>query len=260
MWVKFGTSAKRVIKRAYDEAKARGCGEVTPEHLLIGLLGEKKSPVLEILRRLDVNFDKLLPEAAKASPVGSGWTGDMTWSNTAKKVLEASYIEASMFRHTFIGAEHLLLGILRSGVSPAYEVLKNYGVTYQSAKFAMLGMIRDLTESGVAGVAGPDLQALQHLMPSRAPAPEGDQLIRMKMPVSDESMALLDFATDVAQRLGRDIVEPEHLLLGMILLWESDVHAFLSDHGITYESAREFFEKKKPPEEKEDPEKPSGAE
>ncbi|HKO86633.1 MAG TPA: Clp protease N-terminal domain-containing protein, partial [Actinomycetota bacterium] len=70
-------------------------------------------------------------------------------SEQARRVVELARAEADGFGHSYLGPEHLVLGVLRYGDSTASRVLRSFGVTLQSARAAL----RRLADRGV--VPGP---------------------------------------------------------------------------------------------------------
>jgi len=142
MWEKFTSSSKRVIKYAHEEAKHFRNDAVDTEHLLLGLLKDENSFAVKALIQLDVNIEKVRSAVIQEIPIGNYDFENLNFSKQSKEVLELAYKEARQLRHTFIGSEHLLLGLLRVQESKASEILGNHGVTYQTAKKVIIGMIQ----------------------------------------------------------------------------------------------------------------------
>ena len=113
MWEKFTSSSKRVIKNAHDEAKHFRNEAVDTEHLLLGLLKDENSFAVKALYQMDVNIEKVRSAVIQEIPIGNFDFENLNFSKQSKEVLELAYKEARQLRHTFIGSEHLLLGLLR---------------------------------------------------------------------------------------------------------------------------------------------------
>ncbi len=141
MWEKFTSSSKRVIKYAHEEAKHFRNDAVDTEHLLLGLLKDENSFAVKALAQMDVTIEKVRSAVIQEIPIGNYDFDNLNFSKQSKEVLELAYKEARLLRHTFIGSEHLLLGLLRVNSSKACEILNNHGVTYQNAKKIIQGMI-----------------------------------------------------------------------------------------------------------------------
>jgi ATP-dependent Clp protease ATP-binding subunit ClpC len=141
MWEKFTSSSKRVIKNAHEEAKHFRNEAVDTEHLLLGLLKDENSFAVKALYQMDVNIEKVRSSVIQEIPIGNFDFENLNFSKQSKEVLELAYKEARQLRHTFIGSEHLLLGLLKVEESKACEILNKFGVNYQSAKKVIIGMI-----------------------------------------------------------------------------------------------------------------------
>jgi ATP-dependent Clp protease ATP-binding subunit ClpC len=142
MWEKFTSSSKRVIKNAHDEAKHFRNEAVDTEHLLLGLLKDENSFAVKALYQMDVNIEKVRSAVIQEIPIGNFDFENLNFSKQSKEVLELAYKEARQLRHTFIGSEHLLLGLLKVQESKACEILNQHGVNYQGAKKVIIGMIQ----------------------------------------------------------------------------------------------------------------------
>ena len=142
MWEKFTSSSKRVIKYAHEEAKHFRNDVVDTEHLLLGLLKDENSFAVKALVQMEVNIEKVRSAVIQEIPIGNYDFENLNFSKQSKEVLELAYKEARQLRHTFIGSEHLLLGLLRVSESKANEILNQHQVTYQSAKKIIIGMIQ----------------------------------------------------------------------------------------------------------------------
>ena len=147
MWEKFTSSSKRVIKNAHDEAKHFRNEAVDTEHLLLGLLKDENSFAVKALYQMDVNIEKVRSAVIQEIPIGNFDFENLNFSKQSKEVLELAYKEARQLRHTFIGSEHLLLGLLRVQESKACEILNQHGVNYQGAKKIIIGMIQQAPSS-----------------------------------------------------------------------------------------------------------------
>lgn len=130
---RFTKRARHVTVLARKEAELRGHGQVGPQHLLLGLLGEPEGLAVLVLQTLGADPQRIRAALDAAyPPVGGGKRGRANFSRPAKTVLELSLREAKRLRHNYIGTEHLLLGILRSD-DPAAAVLHDAGVTVDAA-------------------------------------------------------------------------------------------------------------------------------
>ena len=136
----FSDDVRRALQRAREQAAALHHGHVAPEHLLLGLTRGPGDTCGAVLNELHVDPDALFHRmvAATTTPVESEAAGpDLPYTDSAKKVLELAMIEASDLKYGYVGTEHLLLGLLREGFSPAALVLAGAGLTLQGTRSAL---------------------------------------------------------------------------------------------------------------------------
>lgn len=140
MWQRFTEAAQRAVFYAQIEAQNDHVTQVTPEHLLIGLLREPESRGYRIAAGCGANPDTVVAALRKPAAPRNSWatTGiasgnDMTLSARAKKAIELSYHEARTMNSNNIDTAHLLLGFLREG-SEVTQVLQTKGMTPETAR------------------------------------------------------------------------------------------------------------------------------
>lgn len=136
------------------------------------------------------------------------------FSERAKRVLTLAQEEAERSHHSYIGTEHLLLGLLRERDGLAAKVLDNLGVD--------IGMVRKTIES-VLGRG--EWIAIQQIIPTS----------RVKK--------VIELSFEEARRLGHDYVSTEHLLLGLLLEGEGIAAHVLQDLGATLANVRAEIER-----------------
>ncbi|HEY1832465.1 MAG TPA: Clp protease N-terminal domain-containing protein [Acidimicrobiales bacterium] len=121
MFERFTDRARRVIVLAQEEARDLGHDLIRPEHLALGLL-EGDGVAARALAELDVTRDAVLERFLAQVPVGVGHGQKLPFTPSAKKTLELSLREALQLKHSYIGTEHILLGLIRLDDSPAAEL------------------------------------------------------------------------------------------------------------------------------------------
>lgn len=133
---RFTEKAVRVIMAAQEEAKRLNSPFVGAEHLLLGMLREGEMIVLKALEyfRIDPSYLKeRLEEGTGSSPESK--TGiEIPFNAQVKKVIELAWDEARGLGHSYVGVEHLFLGILREGTGTVGEILREMGITAASVK------------------------------------------------------------------------------------------------------------------------------
>lgn len=129
MFEKFTERGRKVIIYAREEAEKRQNDYLGTEHLLLGLLREEESLPMVILKKMGLSADELRMEVERNLPTGSNILtfGDIPFTPRAKKVLELAVEEARLLGHSYIGSEHLLIGLIREESGIAGKILRSLG-------------------------------------------------------------------------------------------------------------------------------------
>lgn len=129
MFEKFTERGRKVIIYAREEAEKRQNDYLGTEHLLLGLLREEDSLPMVILKKMGLSADELRMEVERNLPTGSNILtfGDIPFTPRAKKVLELAVEEARLLGHSYIGSEHLLIGLIREEAGIAGKILRSLG-------------------------------------------------------------------------------------------------------------------------------------
>jgi ATP-dependent Clp protease ATP-binding subunit ClpC len=140
----FSERVRNILSNARVEADRLGQNAVTPEHILIALVKEPDGVARSVLENLDVDVDAVLEQVASRVPAGSvvAPLGDvLPYSAEAKAVLERTMEEAKGLMHSYVGTEHLLLGLLNSeGTVPA-EILAGQGLTADGVSMETMRLV-----------------------------------------------------------------------------------------------------------------------
>jgi ATP-dependent Clp protease ATP-binding subunit ClpC len=132
---KFSERARRALTRAQEEAQRFGHNYIDTEHILLGLVAEEDSVASKVLINMGVLPNKI--RAAVEFVVGRGERsaiGEVGLTPRAKRVIELAVDEARRLNHSYIGTEHLLLGLLRDREGAAVGVLESFGVSFEKAQ------------------------------------------------------------------------------------------------------------------------------
>ena len=117
MFERFTDRARRVVVLAQDEARMLDHNYVGTEHILLGLIHEGEGVAAKALESLGISLDAVRQQVEEI--IGRGQqqapSGHIPFTPRAKKVLELSLREALQLGHTYIGTEHILLGLIREG-------------------------------------------------------------------------------------------------------------------------------------------------
>jgi ATP-dependent Clp protease ATP-binding subunit ClpC len=136
----FTPRAQQVLALARKEADRFNHNFVGTEHLLLGLIRLGQGVAVNVLQKMDVELDAVRMEVEKQ--VGTGpdqkMMGNVPYTPRVKKVLALAHKEAKALNHTYVGTEHLLLGLLREGDGVAARVLKNLEVDIEQTRQEIL--------------------------------------------------------------------------------------------------------------------------
>ena len=131
MFERFTDQARRVVVLAQDEAQLLGHGYIGTEHILLGLLAEGEGLAAQALAALEIGLDTAREQVAEILGEGSGQppSGHIPFTPRTKKVLELSLREAQRLGDSYIGTEHILLGLAREGEGVGVQVLDRLGAS-----------------------------------------------------------------------------------------------------------------------------------
>src|SRR5213076_503852 len=136
----FTPRAQQVLALARKEADRFNHNFVGTEHLLLGLIKLGQGVAVNVLQKLGLDLDTVRMEVEKQ--VGTGpdqkMIGNIPYTPRVKKVLALAQKEAKNLNHTYVGTEHILLGLLREGDGVAARVLKNLHVNIEQTRKEIL--------------------------------------------------------------------------------------------------------------------------
>lgn len=138
MFERFTERARRVVVLAQDEARAGKRGYIGTEHLLVGLLLDDDGAASRALSGLGVTVEAVREWVGRI--VGQGdevTTGQIPFTLRAKKVLELALREALSLGHNYIGAEHILLGLVYENEGVAARILVDLGADTETVREAV---------------------------------------------------------------------------------------------------------------------------
>jgi excisionase family DNA binding protein len=122
--------ARNVLDAASAEARRNGLAQMGTEHLLIGILSVKECLGAVILDRLGISQETCRHRYEEMSPPsGKQIRGQIPPSEDVDKVLQCAQDQANQWGHTYLGAEHLLAGILLAQRGRGFQILADLGVT-----------------------------------------------------------------------------------------------------------------------------------
>jgi len=153
----FTDRVRKVLAMAREEAIRLQHDYVGTEHILLGLIREGEGVAAAVLTNLNVDLDQIHESVDASVRKGKATIalGELPYTSRAKKVLEFAMAEARDFNHSYVGTEHLLLGLLREEKGIAAQVLNSLGVTLEEARGETLKVLgSDVSPSEPAGIGG----------------------------------------------------------------------------------------------------------
>ena len=136
MFERYTESARRALFFSRYEASQFGSWYIGTEHLLLGLLRESKGALAKILTDANVSSEQVRREIAESlsSSRKISTAVEIPFDDHAKRALSFAAEEADRLRHSYIGGEHLLLGLLRVEDSAAAALLANRGLRLDAVR------------------------------------------------------------------------------------------------------------------------------
>ncbi len=136
----FTPRAQQVLALARKEADRFNHNYVGTEHLLLGLIKLGQGVAVNVLTKLGLDLETVRMQVEQQ--VGSGpetkMVGNIPYTPRVKKVLALASKEAKALNHSYVGTEHILLGLLREGEGVAAQVLRNLDVNLDKARSEIL--------------------------------------------------------------------------------------------------------------------------
>ncbi|QRN81501.1 MAG: AAA family ATPase, partial [Nocardiopsis sp. BM-2018] len=156
MYERFTDRARKVMQLANQEAQRFNHEYIGTEHILLGLVKEGSGVAANVLKNLDVDLRKIRLEVEKLVQSGPEMVtvGKLPQTPRAKKVIEYSMEEARNLNHSYVGTEHILLGLLREQEGVAAQVLMNLGLKLEEVREEVLNLLGHGLEGAEVGERG----------------------------------------------------------------------------------------------------------
>ncbi|MFD2681028.1 ATP-dependent protease ATP-binding subunit ClpC [Bacillus seohaeanensis] len=141
MFGRFTERAQKVLALAQEEAIRLSHNNIGTEHILLGLVREGEGIAAKALAALSLSPEKIQKEVEGLIGKGNDKSQTIHYTPRAKKVIELSMDEARKLGHSYVGTEHILLGLIREGEGVASRVLSNLGVSLNKARQQVLQLL-----------------------------------------------------------------------------------------------------------------------
>lgn len=140
----FTERVRQMLARTRDHAVSLQHEYVGTEHILLAMLDDSDGTAMLTLQTFGVDRTATAESIRAIVKRGTGGrerNPNLPYTSRAKKVLELAMTEARRLQHSYVGSEHLLLGLLAEEKGVAAQVLNDAGVTLDSAREAVLGIL-----------------------------------------------------------------------------------------------------------------------
>ncbi|MBP6443815.1 MAG: ATP-dependent Clp protease ATP-binding subunit [Gemmatimonadales bacterium] len=192
----FTDRVRKVLQMAREEAARLHHEYVGTEHILLGLIREGEGVAAAVLTNLGVELEDVqqkIEETVKKGKAASAAGPELPYTSRAKKVLELAMVEARELNHSYVGTEHLLLGLLKEEKGIAAQVLTDAGISLEQARSETLRLL------------GSDLPA----QPPASSAPAaGPQSVPPKGDKKSKTPALDHFCRDLTTLAAEGALDP----------------------------------------------------
>ena len=151
---KFTPRAEEALRLSQEAAEEMGHGYVGSEHLLLGLIREEEGIAHRVLAEYGVT-DEMVCGVLQRS-VGKGLSGaapSQGLTPRAKSVVELAVSESARMGSSYIGTEHLLMGILREGGNMALRILRTMGVDPKKMYSSIVKKLNDTPHTVTSGAS-----------------------------------------------------------------------------------------------------------
>ena len=197
----FTPRAQQVLALARKEADRFNHNYVGTEHLLLGLIKLGQGVAVSVLQKMGLDLETVRGAVEKQVGVGqegkSG--GSIPYTPRVKKVLALAGKEAKALNHSYVGTEHILLGLLREGEGVAARVLKSLEIDIERTRNEILKELDPQFSAEAAGAGGPGEEAMSS--PRAAPEGQGEKK-ELKTP------ALKAFGRDLTELARKGELDP----------------------------------------------------
>jgi ATP-dependent Clp protease ATP-binding subunit ClpC len=193
----FTDRVRKVLQMAREEAARLHHEYVGTEHILLGLIREGEGVAAAVLTNLNVDLEEIqqkIEETVKKGKAAAAAGPDLPYTSRAKKVLELAMTEARELNHSYVGTEHLLLGLLREEKGIAAQVLTDAGVNLEQSRAETLRLL------------GSDMPQTQQ--PSSSPPSAPPSGASPKSEKKSKTPALDHFCRDLTQLAAEGQLDP----------------------------------------------------
>ena len=199
----FTEQVRRTLALAREHAHELRHEYVGTEHILLGLLDDDgiATTVIESSGADPDHIAQLVLTTVVRGKTKQN-NPELPYTSRAKKTLELTMSEARELNHSYVGTEHLLLGLLREGKGIAAQALNSVGITLDSARWETLRVL---------GIPADDTSPEPTALPLRSSTPAGkpsEVIVVLRYPNGDSRTQKFKSAKDAIRYIGESDAEP----------------------------------------------------
>jgi ATP-dependent Clp protease ATP-binding subunit ClpC len=144
MFERFTDKGRKIIILAREEAERHQNDYLGTEHLVLAVLREGDGIALSVLKKMGLSAEQVKLEIERNLPGGSNTMtfGEIPFTPRVKKVIEYAVEEARLLGHSYIGSEHLLLGLLREEEGIGGKILRSLGANLLTARQLTVNLLK----------------------------------------------------------------------------------------------------------------------
>jgi ATP-dependent Clp protease ATP-binding subunit ClpC len=159
LFERFTERARQVVVLGQEEADGFKHDYIGTEHILLGLLREREGIAAHVLGSFDITLERVRGEVVRTVGVGRApVAGQVPFTERAKKTLELALQQALSLGQTYIGPEHILLGLVALNEGPARRILGDLDVSPDKIRSEVISTVSR---------AGPPLHAPGEIRPEQ---------------------------------------------------------------------------------------------
>ncbi|WP_332310662.1 ATP-dependent Clp protease ATP-binding subunit [Alkalibacter mobilis] len=146
MFGRFTEKAQKVLMLSQEEAKKLNHNYIGSEHLLMGLIQEGEGIAALALKNMGVTYDKIMKQIEGLLGRGDEPVDEIIgYTPRTKKILELSLMEARALNQSYIGTEHILLGLVREGEGIGAKLLGDLGLDFEKIREEIIKLMNTTT-------------------------------------------------------------------------------------------------------------------
>ncbi len=210
MTSQFSPNVSEILAFSREEATRLASSSVGPEHLLLAILREKNSPIIDIFNRLDINIQSVkaeLENRVREDGLHEAVnTNELVLNSKASNILKLAVLEARIQHTQTVDVQHLLLAILHDQVNNgAKEVLEFNNMNYETA----LQMLQKQTTTDALGLPDEEDDPEFESNSDRSGQAKAHRQTTTATPNQDNKTPVLDnFSTDLTLAAAEGKLDP----------------------------------------------------